>query len=234
MENQSPTLIQKNCSSHISDATKKASAAMGYFRDGCFDGSTSQSINRIIREFNECCAHFGILESGKAVYFVNAFEGPAHDFSFDKCPLRLTYNDILTITKREFDYSTRQLTVQTERQTLCLSIYMENHGFSSISDALEILLPEIDNLVLHGLASFWDDEHKIRYFICEMFEAPWANTAINQLSTMGFTFPNLCFWFEMDFNFQSNRAAHNHPFCFNVLFELHRKLYLHIENWTEQ
>lgn len=65
-----------------SDNTKMANAVVNHFRDRCFNGDTTQSINCTPRNFETSAAQFELTELEKATYFVNILEPPARNFFF--------------------------------------------------------------------------------------------------------------------------------------------------------
>lgn len=89
---------------------------------------------------------------------------------------------------KEYDFQTRQRTAQAQLESRRLPKFMTGNNGSSTSEGLKKMIIEISTFILQAPTSLGNDDHKIRYLRCAVLDAPRAQTAISQLSTMQYSF----------------------------------------------
>lgn len=121
------------------EPSKRVSAVQSYFRDKKFDGSTSQSILRVIRDYELCSKQIRLTKQQRADFFIIIFSGPAREFSFDNCRDERAFPQSAEYLIREYDSDARRLTVQSQLETMTIESFMSEREISDDTAGLKTM-----------------------------------------------------------------------------------------------
>lgn len=91
----------------------------------------------IIRDCRIRYSQIKLSNNEKAVCFSNGLEPTAFDFYLDNCHVEMSFNDIITVIKQEYDFPTRQSIVQAELEVLRLVTFMSINNICFTTDELK-------------------------------------------------------------------------------------------------
>ena len=142
--------------------TNKGCTVESYFKEKKFTGSLTQSMDNLIRDFYICSVQQALNPSRMSLFSVNALADPARQYSLTHCSSNMSSQEIVTIMRRQYSSETRKLQIQSEMDSLDLSVYMHNNDIKNARIGLSRIIEPINSLDPQLPAGFGDDAHKNR------------------------------------------------------------------------
>ena len=96
------------------DDVRKGNWVASHFKDRMFEGDIKQSIDHLLRDYENCGRQLKLNATQMADYFVKVLKEPARSFFYDNVQHGMTYGDIANMMQKEFNSDARQLNTLQE------------------------------------------------------------------------------------------------------------------------
>lgn len=164
---------------------KKSTAISSYFSNRRFSGALSQSVEILLRDYDQCCMQHQLTRQQRAEFFVNVLSEEARTFFLLTVRKGMTFDDICEFMLKEYNSKARQLQVRRSIQPLLMDPFMVENQIASPSVAHTKMVDDVNRLTPQCHPSFRDVDHKISYLRSAILGKIWSASAINKVDSGG-------------------------------------------------